>query len=394
MRVRNRAILLNDRLISTTSRDPKHVGLEKAIPGESLLPIATLNRLMNKLVREQPTLIHSYHPPNGCESLRHEVAKRLINAGCSLSPDDLVITNGTTEAIYLALRAVTKPGDIIAIESPTYYNFLEMLEALHLKALELPTHPKEGISLEQLELVLEHRNIAACVLVSNFSNPLGSCMSDRKKQQLLRLLEQYDVPLIEDDIYGELHFSEIRPRAIKAFDTTGQVLYCASVSKTLSPGLRVGWCAPGRYQVKVEHLKMAMNWTTAIVPQLTVAAFLTNGGYDRHLRHLRRAYQTQMAQMTQAICDYFPTETRVTRPMGGHVLWLELPIGFDAMRLYEEALIHHIGIAPGVMFSPTGNHKNCLRLNCGLPWTNEIERAMQTLGELSKQQLADQLLSR
>lgn len=378
--------------VSTTTHDPQHIGLEKAIPGETLLPISALNRLMNRILREQPTLIHSYQPPNGCETLRHEVAKRLISAGCSLSPDDLVITNGTTEAIYLALRAVTKPGDIVAIESPTYYNFLEMLEALHLKALELPTHPQEGISLEHLELVLQHRKISACVLASNFSNPLGSCMGDRKKQQLLTLLEQYDVPLIEDDIYGDLHFSEIRPKAIKAFDTQGQVLYCASVSKTLSPGLRVGWCAPGRYQIKVQHLKMAMNWTNAIAPQLTVAAFLANGGYDRHLRHLRRAYQTQMARMTQAICDYFPAETRVTRPTGGQVLWVELPTGFDAMSLYEEALKYQIGIAPGAMFSPTGNYTNCFRLNCGLPWSNEIERAMQTLGILIKQQLADQWL--
>jgi DNA-binding transcriptional MocR family regulator len=378
--------------VNTTPHDSTHIGLEKAIPGETLLPITALNRLMNKIVREQPTIVHTYHPPNGCETLRHESAKRLINAGCSLSPDDLMITNGTNEAIYLALRAVTKPGDIVAIESPTYYGFLEILEALHLKALEIPTHPKEGISLEHLEVVLDHRQVSACVLVSNFSNPLGSCMSDRKKQQLLALLEHHDVPLIEDDIYGDLHFSEVRPKAIKAFDTNGLVLYCTSVSKTLSPGLRVGLCAPGRYQLKVHNLKMAMNWTTAIAPQLTVAAFLTNGGYDRHLRHLRRAYQIQMARMIQTICDYFPSDTRVTRPQGGQVLWLELPTGFDSMVLYEEALQYHIGIAPGVMFSPTGSYTNCLRLNCGLPWSDEIEAAMAKLGELSKKQLVNRML--
>ncbi len=373
--------------ISFEMRSTDNIGLGHAVPALELLPIASLNRIANKIVREQPTALHSYEAPNGSEVLRHEVARRSIESGCAFSPDDLVITNGATEAIHLALRAVTQPGDIIAIESPTYYGFLEILEALHLKALELPTDPKEGMSLEHLESALKLRRIAACLIVSNFSNPLGSCMSDRRKQQLLALLNHYDVPLIEDDIYGNLSFSNTRPKAIKAFDTEDRVLYCASVSKTLSPGLRVGWCAPGRYQVKVEQLKMATNWTTAIVPQLTAAAFLSNGGYDRHLRQLRRSYQTQMIRMTQAICDEFPAETKVTQPLGGQVLWLELSIEFDSMKLYKSALQHQISIAPGVMFSPTGAYRNCLRLNCGLPWSAEIEIAMQTLGRLCKEQL-------
>ncbi|MBW4440138.1 MAG: PLP-dependent aminotransferase family protein [Plectolyngbya sp. WJT66-NPBG17] len=375
--------------VSSEMRDRKNIDLGHAIPGLDLLPIASLNRIANRIVREQPTALHSYNAPNGSEVLRHEVARRSIEAGCAFSPNDLIITNGATEAIHLALRAVTQPGDIIAIESPTYYGFLEILESLHLKALEIPTEPKEGILLEPLESALKHRKIAACLIVSNFSNPLGSCMSDRKKQQLVELLNRFDVPLIEDDVYGELYFSNVRPKAIKAFDTEERVLYCSSVSKTLSPGLRVGWCAAGRYQIKVERLKMAMNWTTATVPQLTVAEFLSNGGCDRHFRQIRRSYQTQMIQMTQAICDEFPADTKVTQPSGGQVLWLELPIEFDAIQLYRIALQHQISVAPGMMFSPTGAYRNCLRLNCGLPWSTEIEIAMQILGRLTKELIND-----
>jgi DNA-binding transcriptional MocR family regulator len=380
---------------STNIRDPNNLGLGHALPGLELLPTAMLNRLMGKVVRSELINIHKYFTPNGSPELRHEVARRLLEAGCSLSPDDLIITNGATEAIHLALRAVTKPGDVIAIESPTYYGFLEILESLHLKALEIPTHPKEGISLPHLEQALEQGQIAACCLVTNFSNPLGTCMSDAKKKQLLALLNQFDVPLIEDDIYGELYLSGTRPKAIKAFDTEDRVLYCASASKVISPGLRVGWCAPGvKYRVKVEQLKLAMNWTTAIACQLTVAAFLSSGGYDRHLRHLRQAYRVQMARMQQAICEHFPAETKVTRPNGGHVLWLELPPEFDSRALYDEALAYRISIAPGMMFSPSGKFRNCLRLNCGLPWSDEIEKAMQTLGVLIKRQLAAKLLGR
>lgn len=378
--------------VSSTMRDPNKVKLGAAVPGIELLPIATLNRLMAQTIRNDPNLAHAYQPPKGCDQLRYEVAKRMMEAGCSLHPEDIVITNGTTEAIHLSLQAITQPGDTIAIESPTYYGLLEILQSLHLKVLEIPTHPRDGISLEHLETALQARQIAACALVSNFSNPIGSCMDDIKKKQLVELLNHYDLPLVEDDIYGDLQFEGTRPKAIKAFDTEGRVLYCTSVSKTLSPGLRVGWSVAGRYRIKVEQLKMAMNWMTAIPSQLTVAAFLANGGYDRHLRHLRRAYQSQIHRVTQAICDYFPIDTRVSRPEGGYVLWVQLPDPFDAMQLYEEALQHDISIAPGTMFSPSGNYRNCLRLNCGIPWTAEVDRAMQTLGQLVKQQLADSLI--
>lgn len=209
----------------------------------------------------------------------------------------------------------------------------------------------------------------------------------KKKKELVELLARYEVPLIEDDIYGDLYFEGTRPKALKAFDREGLVLYCSSCSKTLSPGLRVGWAVPGRYQAKVEQLKWVINQTTATAPQLTVAAFLSNGGYDRHLRQLRRAYQSQTLRMTQAICDYFPPETRVTHPKGGHVLWVELPAEFDSLELYETALQRQISIAPGIIFSPSGGYNNCFRLNCGMPWSDEIDRAMQILGELIHQQI-------
>ena len=280
----------------------------------------------------------------------------------------------------------------MAIESPTYYGLLEALEILHLKALELPTHPRDGISLSYLEHAIRNEEVKALAIVSNFSNPLGTCMSDRKKKELVELLTKYQIPLIEDDVYGDLYFEGTRPKAIKAFDRDDLVLYCASYSKTLSPGLRVGWVAAGRYQSRVERLKWIINQTTAIAPQLTIAAFLTNGGYDRHLRQLRRAYQSQMARMTQAICDYFPSETKVTRPNGGHVLWLEMPPEFDALSYGEAALQHNVSIAPGLIFSPSESYRNCFRLNTGIPWSDEIDRAVQTLGYLAKRQLAMTML--
>lgn len=379
--------------IIITIQNPDMILLGSALPALELLPLAQLNRLMGKVLRENPQKAHAYCTPTGCEELRSEIAKRMLDAGCTISPEQLVITNGANEAIYLSLQAVTQPGDTVAVESPTYFTMLEALKNLHLKALTLPTCPREGISLPHLEEALKTDNLKAVLLVSNFSNPLGSCMTDHKKKRLVELLNRYDTPLIEDDVYGELCFEGTRPKAFKAFDTEERVLYCASFSKTISPGLHVGWCAGGRYHASVSKKKSVINLGTAIAPQLTVAAFLSNGGYDRHLRQLRRAYQSQMNCMQQAICDSFPAETCISRPRGGHVLWIEMPSEFDTLKLYQEALQHNITIAPGVMFSASGEcYKNCFRLNVALPWSPVVEQAIQVLGQLAKKQLAELVL--
>ncbi|MEO1521773.1 MAG: PLP-dependent aminotransferase family protein [Cyanobacteria bacterium J06633_2] len=372
---------------------PDIIKLGAALPGVEHFPLNTLNRLMGQVMRADPIGVHSYSTVPGCESLRREVAKRMLSAGCSVSPDSVVITAGASEAYYLALRTLTKPGDTVVIESPAYYAILEALNSLDLKAIELPTHPREGISINALKSALESQTITVVILVSNFSNPIGSCMSDRKKKAIIDLLNTHDVPLIEDDVYGELYFEGDRPKAIKAFDTEERVIYCSSVSKTLSPGLRIGWCLPGSYQTQIETTKVVVSHMTATAPQLTVAAFFANGGYDRHLRNLRREYQKQMNRMIQAILDYFPAETRVTRPNGGHVLWVEITGGFDALEFFEEAIQHRISIAPGPMFSASNEFQNCFRLNTGLPWTSEIDDAMKTLGHLAKKQLARKMLA-
>ncbi|MDB9528201.1 PLP-dependent aminotransferase family protein [Oscillatoria sp. CS-180] len=385
--------IIFDFQVTSTLQDEDRIPLGAAFPVMELLPLAQLNRLMGKVLRENPEKAHAYGGPIGCEELRVELAKRMLNCGCSITPDQLMITNGANEAMYLALQALTKPGDVVAVESPTYFTFLEAMKTLQLKALTLPTHPREGVSLPHLEEALKTGRVKAVLLVSNFSNPVGCCMDDVKKKKLVELLNQYDAVLIEDDVYGELYFEGTRPKAIKAFDTGDRVIYYSSLSKTLSPGLRIGWCAGGPYQPAISKLKSVINLGTAIAPQLTVSTFLSNGGFDRHLRQLRRAYQSQMARMQQAISDYFPAETRITRPSGGHVLWIEMPDGFDVLKLYRDASQYRISIAPGVMFSASGKcYGNCFRINTAVPWSETIDKAVETLGYLAKKQLAEQLL--
>jgi len=356
--------------------------LGAAVQGTELMPIAALNRLLGHVLRHQPAACHSYDAPPGSAVLRRSVAQRGGDAGYSVTADDIVITSGAKEAVYLSIKAVTRAGDTVAIESPAYYALLEVLSSLGLRALEISSHPRHGINVDDLARALESQPVAAVALVSNFSNPTGSCMTDAAKRRLVDLLDTHDVPLIEDDVYGELVYEGPRPSAIKAFDRRGLVLYCSSYSKTLSPGLRVGWAIPGRYQNEVELLKLVVNQATAVAPQLALAAFLDSGGCDRHMRRVRRMYRDQMASMIDAVERHFPDSTRLTRPQGGHVLWVQLPQGVDAMDLYDDAYGAGIRIAPGPMFSPSHGYRNFIRLNTGFPWNETTEQQMATLGRL------------
>ncbi|WP_245395665.1 aminotransferase-like domain-containing protein [Anthocerotibacter panamensis] len=375
-------VSISERVMSVlqAAGDPKIVPLGAAIPGPELFPTLKLNRVLASMARRhQP---NCYDFPSGNKHLRHQVARRSLDWGCGLAQEEIITTCGCTEALNLCLRAVARPGDTIAVESPTYYGILQLIESLGMKALEIPTHPRDGVCLDQLERALKKHAVKACMFALNFNNPLGSCMPDDHKKQLVELLTRHEIPLIEDDLDGDLYFGSTRPAAAKAFDREGLVLLCSSFTKTLAPGYRVGWTAPGRYRTQVERLKFVTTGETSTLLQVTIAEFLQNGGYDRHLRRIRKAYAQQVQQVTQAICGYFPQGTRVTRPTGGYVLWVELPTPVNALDLYQRALSECISIAPGPIFSASGKYQNFIRLNCGHPWSPALEQGMITLGRL------------
>jgi len=284
---------------------------------------------------------------------------------------------------------VTSPGDIVAVESPSFPGILQALEVVGLKVIEIPAHPAEGLSLEGLQLAMDQWPIRACVAVTNHSNPMGMRLSDEHKQRLVSLLENAGVPLIEDDIYGDLAHSGERPRPAKSFDRSGNVIYCSSFSKTISPGLRLGWIAPGRHFPAVRQQKYFTNLATATLPQIAVAHFLEQGGYDRYLRGARRTYRESVERLRSAVARYFPAGTAVSRPSGGFVLWVQLPANCSGTQVYRLARERGINVAPGIMFSTTGKYENCLRLNAANPWTPRIEEAVRTLGELAAAVLSD-----
>jgi DNA-binding transcriptional MocR family regulator len=239
------------------------------------------------------------------------------------------------------------------------------------------------MDLDALEVVLRAQKIAAVLAVPNFSNPSGTRMPDDSKERLVELLARREVPLIEDDIYGDLHHAGERPRPAKAFDTRGLVLLCSSFTKTLAPGYRVGWIAPGRFRDRVLALKFAHTVATPTLLQMAVAEFLAAGGYEHHLRRLRRSVAGQVARVSEAVTQSFPKGTRISRPTGGFVLWVELPEGKSGLTLAERAMERGVAIAPGLLFSARERFHGFIRLSCGQPWSDPLEKALRTLGQLA-----------
>ena len=363
--------------------NPEVVPFGAACPSPDLLPGPRLNRILAGQLRSSNARINGYDFAPGNPELRRQVARHSLDWGGRLSPEEITITAGATEALHLSLRAVTQTGDVVAVESPAFFGILLQLEVLGLKALEIPCHPQEGLRLDVLADALRKHRVRACVASPNFSNPLGSCMSDQAKQELVDLLGRRDIPLIEDDLYGDIHFGPNRPKAAKAFDRNGMVLLLSSFSKLIAPGYRIGWLAAGRFQSRVETLKLSSTLATPTLLQMVIAQYLESGAYDRHLRRVRSAFALQIEQVANAIGECFPAGTRVSRPRGGFVLWVELPPGVDSLDLLDRALEEGISISPGVMFSPRQRFRNYIRLNCGYPWSPRFEEAIRTLGRLA-----------
>lgn len=363
--------------------DPRLVPLGCAIPSATLLAGARLDRFLARAARVEGARYNVYTTPKGDLQLRQEIARRALRWGQGVSPEDTVVTCGCTEALMLALRAVARPGDAIAIESPTYFGLLHSLEALGLKALELPTDPVAGVDCAALERALKQNVIAACLFSSCFNNPLGCTAPDDRKREVLRLLAKHRIPLIEDDIYGDLCFGSDRPKPFSAFDPAGNIIYCSSFSKTIAPGYRVGWLTSTRHMQAILEHKLASTLSGPALPQAALGQFLCSGGYDSHLRRLRRVFGDSVDRATRVIEHCFPTGTRVSRPAGGFVLWVELPREIDSRVLLDQALRHNICFTPGDVFSATGRYGHCLRLSCGHGWDDRIAAGLRVIGQLA-----------
>lgn len=368
--------------IFRNANNPRIIPFGTSNPSMEFMPVKSLTRATRSIISRYPQKSMDYLFPPGDRKLREQIAQQYAQNYTRVSADDIIITSGATEALSISLRTVAKRGDIIAVESPTYFAVLRMIEQMGMLAVEIDTDPVNGLNIEALEEAFDTMDIKAVMASPNTSNPLGCQMPEERKRELVNLLAERDIPLIEDDVYGSVYFGDKQPRPAKSYDLNNIVLSCSSFSKTLAPGHRIGWVVAGRYHKKFLQFKQAWSSATSSINQLALAEFLSSGQYDRHLVRLRVAMREQVERGRFMIAKNFPEGTRISHPHGGNVLWVEMPEGCDCIDIFNRALEHNIAITPGILFSATRRFKNHLRINCGSPWNATTEDALKTLGKI------------
>ncbi|MBX2812617.1 MAG: PLP-dependent aminotransferase family protein [Myxococcales bacterium] len=345
-----------------------------------------LHRALRRVAPRAEERLFVYAPTNGDAKLRRQLAYRYFGLGVEVDPDAIVITNGAQEAISLALQAVASPGDVIAVESPTYHGQLELIESLGLLALEVETCPQTGVDVDALETILATHSVAACLFSAALNNPLGSLMPEDSRERMVRLLEKRQVPLIEDDVYGELIFEGSRPHPGQYYARDGWVITCSSFSKTLAPGYRIGWILPGRFGREIVKRKRAFSCATGLLPQLALSDILGSGDFERYLRRLVPVLSDNAKRMACAVSCSFPSSTRFSCPQGGSVLWVEVP-GIDSVDFFRLALEANVSIVPGTVFAARNRYRSCFRISYGHPWSDRVEAGIQSLAEIARNNL-------
>ncbi len=365
---------------------PGSIPLGLANPSSAYPSDKALARIMRRVLASSGEKALTYAPMEGFVPLRRQLARRYLEYGLNIDPDEVIITNGGQEAIAIAVQCVANAGDVIAVESPTYFGVLELIESFGMQALEIPLCPQDGVCADDLEAALSRHKVKAVVLSSSVSNPLGSFQSDTQRAKIVAMLEAKAIPLIEDDVYGDLYFTEQRGSLARCHSNDDLVLSCSSFSKTAAPGYRIGWMLPGRYLAKAKRIKRALSCSSSLLNQWTLSDFIASGEYDRNLRMLRNVLKTNKQRALALVQEHFPAGTKVNDPKGGSVLWVQLPNGCDGSQLFKSALEHNISIAPGDLFSPGDKFKDFVRISFGVPWSDRVEASYQRLGELIDEQ--------
>lgn len=359
--------------------------LSTARPDLSSLPTATLQKAVKSALTNLGADILNYDHPTGNAVLRQLIAGQQTKFGKAFTEKDIIITSGCTEALTLCLQAVTQKGDIVLSDSLTYYGIHQIIKNLGLKVIPIPICNTAGLDMTFLQQSIEKFPVKACLFTTNFNNPTGMSLSEDKKKQLVQLITKHQIPLIEDDVYGELYFGKHRPSTCKQFDTEGLVLYCSSFSKTLAPGYRIGYTIPGKFTETVTNLKRIHSLGSSTLSQQALVAFFSKGRYPYHLKKLRHTLHTNMLAYCKLVYTHFPKDIYLVPPNGGYILWIAFPKDFNSIELFEVAKKHNLIIAPGQIFSMNDSHKNHIRLSFSKPLDVSIEKAIQLVGTLANE---------
>ncbi len=353
------------------------------------VPLTTLKRSIKRITQRGDDLLQSYANPQGLSSLRNAIAEHFGAQGFSLAENELCITSGCMDAIRISLLATSKPGDAIAVSSPCFDGLLDLLRSMQRQVVEIPC-TSDGVDIQQLEAQFANDQVAAALFSSSHMNPHGISLSVEQKRSLAELANRYRMPIIEDDVYGELGFDNSFPLPIKHWDENGYVLWCSSISKTLASGLRIGWCSAGRYLNTCRSICVTESLGKNGLMQASLADFIAAGHYKRHLQSITRKILANTVAYRQLLLDRLPQGSAISAPRGGLVLWVQVP-RLDDARLRELAAAAKLDLRLGGQFTSRRFYRDCFRINAG--WgldqmhdeTRNIEQALIELAEIVHQ---------
>lgn len=352
-----------------------------------LIPIVALRRSLQRALKHSKPEDFLYSNKQGHLALRQALMQHWAEDGLFIAKEDIFISNGCMPALSVVIQCLTEPGESIIVPTPNYNGQLQLLASLGRKIVEIPT-TAAGFDLARLADEMQYSGAKVCLLTANYQNPLGFCLSHAEKQHIAQLAERYQCYVIEDDIYAECHLSAQRPLPIRYWDEAGWVIYCGSVSKSLSPAYRVGWFCLNSQLARFRAKMLSANITVNTPLQLGLADFIHSRAYREHLAQLRPILMGQIEQYRQYILQAFDqVELRLTQPQGGYFLWLQFPPAVDSLKMYYYAQQQGINIVPGIVFGEDAKYNNCIRLNTGHTLTAEICQAIDILAHWTRAEL-------
>ncbi|MBK1895604.1 aminotransferase-like domain-containing protein [Chryseobacterium paridis] len=384
---KNEAFNKNIELISVRNKPSEYASFNSATPTDLLVPQKLILRKMQEVIREKGTSLLRYYPVNGSGELKNQIADRACQYGCTFNPEELIITDGALQALYIALASVTNAGDHIAVESPCVFSVLEVIEGLKLKAIEIPVDREVGFDTQYFKEVCRDNEIKALIVTPNFHNPTGILMTDGTKKELLSIATHYQFPIIENDIYGDLYFGTERPSNIQSFDVDGWVMTFSSFSKTLAPGIRLGWLHSGRFYAQTERLKFSLGRSVAPIYQELLIKLLNDQSYDKHLRSFMKQLQRQAKEVLDTLHTYFPDGSYFGVPQGGYSIWGCLPKGVNMEMFYAYCEDHRILFTPGEIFTLTDRLNHHFRIIFAERITPHSLTSLQNIGKKVKELL-------
>ncbi|MGX9419065.1 aminotransferase-like domain-containing protein [Vibrio sp. WJH972] len=376
--------------VSTVKPSPILYATKNGPLGESNTPndeqtVLELERSFRRTLKRLGSKVDQYPDKQGEPIFRQALSSHFSKLGLHFDSSELVITAGCMSAVKVALESCTREGDIIAISSPCFNGIIELLGSMSRKIVEIPCL-EEGIDLEQFEAHLKENSIDAAVFCTSHMNPQGITMSSQQKQKLARLANHYQVPIIEDDVYLELSYSSQIPLPAKYYDKGGYILWCGSVSKSLSPSYRLGWCLPGKFQKTYQNIIAVTGFGVTMLTQLAIADFISSGQYNKHLRRRRAQLLVLRQQYLSYLITHLSPDVKISNPQGGMVLWLQIP-SLNRQAFTKEISECNLDIRAGTLFSTRALYDECVRINIGHPLAGhakeELDKMIAIVGRCS-----------